>query len=243
MGVADPPPWDDLTAEALATALPGRPLRSFPALLSTDAEARAWARAGAPAGAVVVADYQVSPRGRAGLPWRVRQREGLGFSLVLRPDLPAEREGWLYVTVTSALADVVGPDATVTWPDEVWAGAQRAAAVGVHVELGPAAAEWAVVTGLLPRAEPPRGGLLGEVVAAIERRAADPADAVLDDYRPRCRTLDRAVRARMIPMGPAGPQVTGRGVDVLADGALVIQTERGTRVAVRPQNLGLLEDA
>jgi BirA family biotin operon repressor/biotin-[acetyl-CoA-carboxylase] ligase len=31
-------------------------------------------------------------------------------------------------------------------------------------------------------------------------------------------------------------------VDVLADGALVIRTERGSRVAVPPQNLGLLED-
>ena len=43
-------------------------------------------------------------------------------------------------------------------------------------------------------------------------------------------------------MGPSGPEVVGEAVDVLEDGALVIRTERGSRVAVPPQNLGLLED-
>ena len=57
---------DDLAADALAADLPGRPLRSYPALLSTEADALAWARAGGPGGAVVVAGYQASPRGRAG---------------------------------------------------------------------------------------------------------------------------------------------------------------------------------
>ncbi|MDQ4130536.1 MAG: hypothetical protein M3133_06040, partial [Actinomycetota bacterium] len=76
--------------------MPGRPVRTYPAILSTSADAFAWARAGAPEGALVVADYQAAPRGRAGLPWEVRPGEGLGFSLVLRPELPPEREGWLY---------------------------------------------------------------------------------------------------------------------------------------------------
>ena len=62
----------DLDPDVLAQALPGRPVRSYPALLSTDADAQAWARTGASAGAVVVADYQASPRGRGGLPWTVR---------------------------------------------------------------------------------------------------------------------------------------------------------------------------
>ncbi|HWH34036.1 MAG TPA: hypothetical protein VNT56_01805 [Acidimicrobiales bacterium] len=56
---------DDLSAGVLAAALPDRPLRSYPAPLSTEADALAWARAGAPVGAVVVADYQAAPRGRS----------------------------------------------------------------------------------------------------------------------------------------------------------------------------------
>jgi len=54
-------------------------------------------------------------------------------------------------------------------------------------------------------------------------------------------TLGRHVTALMIPVGPGGPEVTGEAVDVKDDGALVLLTARGSRVAVRPQHLGWLE--
>ena len=62
-------------------------------MLSTESEAAAWARAGAPEGAFVVAGYQASPRGRAGISWQVDHHHDLAFSLILRPQLPALREG------------------------------------------------------------------------------------------------------------------------------------------------------
>ena len=233
----------DLDDSALFEALSGRPARSYPALLSTEADAMAWARSGAPAGAVVVADYQASPRGRAGLPWRVTPGQGLGFSLVLRPDLPPEREGWCYVVASVGLDDVVGDEkSTLRWPD----GVQDASGVpvtdlGLHVQLGPARTEWVTVTVLVAAASPPRAPLLARLVQAIEDRLAQPAEQVLEAYRRRSGTLGTSVCARLIPLGPGGPEVSGRAVDVLDDGALVILTARGNRVAVRPQNLGLLE--
>jgi BirA family transcriptional regulator, biotin operon repressor / biotin---[acetyl-CoA-carboxylase] ligase len=233
---------EDLVAEALAADLPGRLVRSYPALLSTEADALAWARSGAPEGAVVVAGYQVSARGRAGLPWEVRQGSGLAFSLILRPELPAEREGWVYTVATLGLADTLGEGATIAWPDEVRRAGTRAGAVGAWVELGAEGVRWAVVNLLVPGVAPPRGPMLARVVEAVEARLRAGTDAVLDDYRARCETLGRPVRARLIPLGPSGPRVQGRAVDVLADGAMLIQTARGTRVAVRPQNLGLLDE-
>jgi BirA family biotin operon repressor/biotin-[acetyl-CoA-carboxylase] ligase len=213
-------------------------------MVSTEADALAWARAGAPGGAVVVADYQASPRGRAGLEWQVSPGRGLGFSLILRPRLRPEREGWMYVAASSGLADLAGPRSTIDWPDEVRRGNRRVAAVGVNAHLGPARVEWAVVSVVIPDAEPPRGPLLARALAAIEARCSATPDAVLYDYRPRCETLGRTVRARLIPVGPAGPQVTGRAADALLDGALVIvRDDDGRRIAVRPQHLGLLEDA
>ncbi len=234
---------DDLSADSLASVLPGRAVRTYPALLSTEAEAAAWARAGAPPGTVVVADYQASPRGRAGLSWTVEQGKGLGFSLVLRPHLPVEREGWLYTVATSGVADVVGAAAVVEWPDEVLAspGSERAAAVGVTSELGPDGVRWAVVNVIVSATLPPRGPVLARLVAAIEARALQAADAVLNDYRPRCATLGQAVRARLIPLGPAGPEVSGRAANARPDGSLVLETAQGARVAVRPQHLGVLE--
>lgn len=235
----------DLGGEALFGVLPGRPVRSYPALLSTESDAMAWARSGAPAGALVVADYQASPRGRAGLMWQVSPGKGLGFSLVLRPDLPPEREGWCYVVASVALGDVVGGAHTaLRWPDGVQelTGAP-VADLGLHVQLGPARTEWVTVTVLVAEAEPPRAALLARLVAAIEQRLDQPAQTVLEDYRSRSATIGTAVRARLIPLGPGGPELSGQAVDVLDDGALVILTARGHRVAVRPQNLGLLDSA
>jgi BirA family transcriptional regulator, biotin operon repressor / biotin---[acetyl-CoA-carboxylase] ligase len=233
----------DLSLEALVHELPGRPVRSYPALLSTHADALAWARAGAPEGALVVADYQASPRGRGGLEWRVVPGEGLGFSLVLRPELPAEREGWLYAVALCALADVVGDEAAIEWPDEVRAGGAPAATVGLHVELGADACEWAVLTALLPAARPPRAPLLASAAAAIDARYRSAPTSVLADYLRRCATLDRRVHARLVPLGPAGASVTGRALTVRPNGALVLETDEGDRIAIPPQSLGLLEPA
>lgn len=234
----------DLGPTLVTAALGERPVRAYPALLSTEPDAMAWARSGGPAGAVVVADYQAAPRGRGGWPWQVRAGHGLGFSLVLRPDLPPEREGWLYVAVSLGLGDVLaGEDARFEWPDAVSSGSGTAplARLGAYVQLGPHRTDWAVATVLVEDASPPRAPLLARLVEAVEARLAEPADPVLAAYRPRCTTLGRAVRARLIPLGPGGPEITGEAVDVLADGALVLLTARGSRVAVPPVNLGLLE--
>ncbi len=234
----------DLEGPEVSLALGDRPVRSYPAVLSTEAVAMAWAREGAPSGAVVVADYQASPRGRGGLPWTVRPGHGLGFTLLLRPNLPPEREGWPYVAALQALDDVVGtPDGGLEWPDTVCAANGAALAhLGVYVELGPARTEWVSATVLVEAAVPPRAPLLNRLVAAIEERLGTPAEQVLADFLPRCTTLGQQCRARLIPMGPGGPEATGEAVNVLADGSLVLLTAQGNRVAVPPHNLGLLEE-
>ena len=233
---------EDLAPETLTSAVPGRPVRTYPALVSTEADALAWARAGAPSGSVVVADYQVSPRGRFGLEWQVAPRRDLAFSVVLRPELSVEREGWLYTLATAALADVCGEDATIRWPDEVRRAAVRVAAVGIHVEHAPDGVAWAVANVLLPDVAPQRAATLARVLAALERRCASAPDAVLAEHRSRCETIGRRVCAELLPAGPNAPRVIGTAVTTRDDGALVIETHEGRRVAVRPQGLGLLED-
>lgn len=238
MGIAD-----DLEKDVLAEQMPDRSVRSYPALLSTEAAALAWAREGAPHGAVVVAGYQASPRGRAGLPWDLPVGTGVGFSLVLRPELDAAREGWVYAAGLCGLADVCGEDAEISWPDEIYRAGSLAGAIGAWVELGAEGVDWAVLNVLLPDITAPRAPTLARAVSAIEARMDAPGASVLADYRPRCATVGRHVRARMIPMGPAGPRVEGVAVDVIADGSLVIKSDKtGSRVAVRPQNLGILDD-
>lgn len=234
-------PAHDLSTEAVAAALPGRAVRAYPAMLSTEADAMAWGRAGGPDGAVVVSDYQASPRGRGGWEWKVTPGHGLGFSLLFRPALPVAREGWPYLPSCLGLADVIGADAVLHWPDEVHVGPHRAAGLGVHTELNAAGIAFATATVLIDDATPPRTDLLARAIAAIEFRMADDPDTVLHDYRARCVTLGLEVSARLVPMGPAGIRVDGTAVDCRADGSLVILGQDGRRVAVPPQHLGILD--
>ena len=64
---------------------------------------------------------------------------------------------------------------------------------------------------------------------------------MLADYGRRCATIGRRVRARLVPLRPGGPHVTGTALRALADGALLIEPDDGRRVAVPPPSLGVLE--
>ena len=231
---------EDLSAEALSAALAGRPYRTYPAVLSTDADAAAWARADGPAGAVVVADYQAAARGRGGLPWSCRPGLDLGVSLLLRPGLAPDDEGWVYVAGALAVLDALGGDGTVEWPDRVVRDGQPAADVAGHAGLGPEGVAWVVVNLLLYEVEAPRGPVIARLADAIEAVQLPDPEA-LSRYRERCTTLGRRVGAHLIPTWPDGVQVAGTAVSVLEDGALVVEEAQGRRIAVRPQHLARLE--
>ena len=229
---------DDLSAAALAAAMPGRPVRSYPALLSTDADARAWARAGGPAGGVVAADYQAAPRGRGGLPWTCRPGLDLCFSLVLRPALTPDDEDWLYVAAAVAVLDVLG-EADIEWPDRVLRDGRLVADVAGHAGLGATGVEWAVVDVLVHDAPAPRPALLAQLAAAVEA-VQTPHPEPLERYRDRCTTLGREVVAHLIPTWPDGVKIRGTASSVGQDGSMVIEQPDGRRIAVRPSHLARL---
>jgi BirA family biotin operon repressor/biotin-[acetyl-CoA-carboxylase] ligase len=231
----------DLAQEALAAVLGDRSVQTHPVLLSAAVTAADWARGGAPHGAVVVTDQQIAPRGRAGRPWSVAPGRDLSFALVLRPPLASEREGWLYPVVLAALADACGggdDDLTIGWPDEIQRDGVMAAAAGIEVKLGGLAVKWAVVNVLIRDARPPRAELLGSVLEAIDARLAAEPHAVLDDYVPLCATIGRDLRLRLL--GGAS-RLQGRALAVLDDGALMLETDTGQRVPVRPQDISSIE--
>lgn len=232
---------DDLSTEALEAAVPGRPLQAHPVVLSTAVSAAAWAEADAPDGAVVVAAHQISARGHADRPWKLTPGRGLGLSLVLRPALPPQREGWLYIVATAALADVSGADARIAWPDEVRLGDAMTAAVGIQVHLGPAKIKWAVVNLWLPDAEPPRGSTLAALLEAIDARQASEPGPLLEDYTRMSATIGRRVTTRLL--GGTGPRVQGRAVGADEQGCLVLETDAGARTPLRPQDVRGVVDA
>ena len=227
--------------QAVGEALPDRPLHVFPVIVSTEADAMAWARAGAPEGALVVSAQQVAPRSRPRRPWPAGTERSVSFTLVLRPDLPPVRGGILNLAATAGIADALGAGAEIEWPDEVYAGDRRAGLVSVHVEQTVRGLEWALVNVMLTDAGPSRAAALAQVVQAIERRYRQPGDQLIAAWTSRCRTIGRSVTAMLFPIGRER-SVSGRATGVRATGALVIEDGAGRQQGVRPHELAAWAD-
>ena len=123
-------------APRLTTAWLGRAWRHLGSTASTNDDAAAWARAGAPAGAVVVADEQTRGRGRLGRRWHSPPGESLYLSVVLRPPLPPHRVPPLTlaagVAVAEALVGVLaaaGVAPALKWPNDVLLDGRKVAGI------------------------------------------------------------------------------------------------------------------
>ena len=129
--------WSDLDrprldGPALATALTRdsalwTSLEVVDEIGSTNAELMARATGeDLPQGAVLVAEYQATGRGRLDRVWTSPPRAGITVSILLRPDVPAARRGWLPLLTGVALAEAVrgvtGVQVSLKWPNDLLAG-------------------------------------------------------------------------------------------------------------------------
>jgi BirA family biotin operon repressor/biotin-[acetyl-CoA-carboxylase] ligase len=197
---------------------------------STNDRARELATAGAPHGTLVTTDHQVAGRGRQGRTWASPPRRALLMSLVLREVTPL-----LTIAAGVAVADAVGAGAAIKWPNDVLLDGRKVA--GILAEARPREG-WAVLgiginVALRPGDFPPelrdRAGTLGRspedvpavlavVLAALERRLAQPAERLLDAWRTR-----DALAGRVVTWD--GGRGTADGVD--EDGRLRVRLDGG----------------
>ena len=104
---------------------------------STNAEALARARAGAPDLSVLVAEHQTAGRGRLGRVWTAPPRSQVALSLLLRRGAVAPALfGWLPLVTGLAVRDAVveaaGVEAGLKWPNDVLVDGRKLA--GILVE-------------------------------------------------------------------------------------------------------------
>lgn len=203
---------------------------------STNDRARELARAGAPHGALVTAAEQSAGRGRQGRTWSAPPGRALLLSLVLR-DPPR----LLPLAAGLAVAEEVGPDARIKWPNDVLLPDGRKVA-GILVEGRPQEG-WAVLgIGLnvavqaddLPPELRQTAGTLGRppaeleptlrrLIVALERWLAASPGVVIDAYRERDALLGREVAW-------SGGKGTAAGID--GEGRLVVSGADGRRKAL-----------
>lgn len=210
----------------------GRPYRYLGRVGSTQDELKAWAEAGAPEGALVLAEVQERGRGRRGRPWASRPGGSLTFSLLLRPRLPLPALGLLPLLSGLALFEAVGVGG-LKWPNDLLAPDGRKMAgvlleakaegeevayallgVGVNVAWAPEGAAALREFSPLSRRE--------VLVAFLEKLevflpSLEEPEVLLARYRQASLTLGWWVRVRT----PKG-SVEGVAEDILPDGSLLV---------------------
>jgi BirA family biotin operon repressor/biotin-[acetyl-CoA-carboxylase] ligase len=130
-------PYDeDTIREALRPGRLGRPLYVHDAIGSTSDEALDLLHGGAPHGAVVVADEQVSGRGRRGTSWHSPKGVGVYASVVLRGAHQIESPTAVVAAAGLGLAEGIeaatGLSADIKWPNDLWYEGRKLA--GILVE-------------------------------------------------------------------------------------------------------------
>lgn len=124
---------------ALETAWVGQHVVYYPAVGSTNDEAKRLAEAGAPEGTLVIADYQAAGRGRLNREWWSPPGSSLLLSLVFRPAFLAPHQAQRLTMVCSlavcdAVAKMTGLAAAVKWPNDVLLNGRKLC--GLLAELG-----------------------------------------------------------------------------------------------------------
>lgn len=116
----------------------GEPFQYFAQIGSTNDEALAAARQGAPSGALFLADLQTQGRGRRGREWLAPSGAGLWFTVIYRSRQPLALAAPLTLVVgvalREALADSLGLPFQLKWPNDVEIERKKVAGILLETE-------------------------------------------------------------------------------------------------------------
>jgi BirA family biotin operon repressor/biotin-[acetyl-CoA-carboxylase] ligase len=128
-----------LTADVVLPALRGSFGREYHHAAETPTTQRLLPENASP-GAVALAEHQTEGRGRLGRTWLDEPGEGLLFSVALSPPPPVARWPELTLVAAHAVADAIGPAATIKHPNDVLVDGRKVAGIlaeaGTRVVLG-----------------------------------------------------------------------------------------------------------
>lgn len=212
------------------------------------------AELGAAEGVVVVADEQTAGRGRAGRSWHAAPGTALLCSILLRPEVTADRLSLLPLLAGVAVAEAIEQCAPVScrlkWPNDVWIGEQKVCGalmtartkahvvdfvvlgIGVNLTSGfedlvPGATSIKAESGV--EIEPTK--MLTVLLAELQRHydcfRQSPGGFQVSQWTERAALLNEAVE-----VADRGEVLTGTFVGVDDRGALRLETRDGLRNVV-----------
>ncbi|HET6169237.1 MAG TPA: biotin--[acetyl-CoA-carboxylase] ligase, partial [Terracidiphilus sp.] len=139
---------DALESSLAGTAFAGK-LHFAPTTGSTNSDALAAARNGAPHGSVFFADEQTAGRGRGDHAWHSASGQGLYLSALMRLPLPSSRMPLLPLAAGLAAADAVrtatGLTVDLRWPNDLLIGPRKTGGILVESQSDRGQVSFAVV--------------------------------------------------------------------------------------------------
>jgi BirA family biotin operon repressor/biotin-[acetyl-CoA-carboxylase] ligase len=247
----------------LHTEYVGRNVVYHESVTSTMEVAADTAAAGAPEGAIVLAEEQTAGRGRMGRSWVSPPRENLYVTIVMRPAI--EQLRYLAViaplAVCQAIEETTGLLPRIKWPNDVVIGERKVCGILIQSELSGNDVQFAVVgiginvnvdvsaheeiasiaTSL--RAELGREADREEVLAAMLNHfeslyeALRRGEVIAMPWKHRLDTLGKHVKVS----SAQGLLEEGVAVDADSDGALILRRDDGTHVRIEAGEVTLRE--
>jgi len=229
---------DVLSAAGIARYLRHKELevRFYPTISSTNTVLKALAAEGAPAGLALVAAEQSAGRGRMGRRFYSPAASGVYLSLLLRPELPAEKAVKLTACAAVAAAETIealsGGEAQIKWVNDIFVGGKKVCGILTEASLDCESGRMHhVVVGIGVNTRVPEGDFPEEL-----RGIAGAAFGEREIPDLRCRLaagiLDRLADYAEDPDDPAilaayrrRSLVPGKRIDILTPGAEPVAAE------------------
>ena len=239
----------------------GRTLEVHKVIDSTNARVKLLAAEGAPEGMLVAARRQTSGRGRFRRAFHSPENAGVYFTLLLRPDMTADRAVMLTsmtaVAVARAIDALAGTNTQIKWVNDLYLGGKKIcgilceagmdfesgrldyAAVGIGINTAPQVfpeelQDIATSIGNVTGRDISGNQLVAEVCAQME--ALYPAlteGGFMDEYRERSNVIGRRVKVIR-----GNEHFSGTAVGIDDDGSLIVDRD-GDTVTVRSGEISI----
>lgn len=242
-------------AEGLKPKVVGKQIITLKTVDSTNDEVKRKAHNNAESGLVVISTEQTAGKGRLGRKW-ASSEGGVYFSILLRPELPPSDISGITLAaglgVCIAIRKFTGLNAMIKWPNDVIVENKKICGIltemtaqtdmvdfvvigiGINVlqdsfpeEISNKATSLKIET----KKEIDLSQLMHNIIGTLDNTISSYLFGISQEdmnlYKSMCATIGREVS-----LTRGGEKLSGKAIDITADGELVVRLESGKRISV-----------